>query len=149
MRVIAIIAAFLLLAGCGGSNQTADTKLPSAPTTSTAAPTLTAPPVAQRYPTVEALKDAALAAGLSCPSWVQDNVVQAAAESGTCSDDTVLSTYATDADLQFALENLQGMNEMMKEKNVPVGPQLIGANWIINAPGADGLASKLGGTVER
>ncbi|MFG1820720.1 hypothetical protein ACGFIF_43680 [Kribbella sp. NPDC049174] len=143
MRLLAtIIAAVLLLAGCGTDDkQTAE---------STPAPTSPAgPPTAEKYQTVEALKDAAVGFGLSCPSWVQDNAVQAAAESGTCSDDSVLSTYATDADLQFALENLQGMNEMAKENNVPVDPQLIGPNWIINAPGADKLAGKLGGTVER
>jgi hypothetical protein len=132
----------LTITGCGSGKAS---EAPAATATTIA----TTPPTAQRYQTVAALKEAAVAAGMSCPNWVQDNVVQAAAESGTCSDDSVLSTYATDADLQFALENLQAMNEMAKEKNVPVDPQLIGPNWIINAPGADKLAPKLGGTVER
>ncbi|TDX03986.1 hypothetical protein [Kribbella sp. VKM Ac-2566] len=141
------IGAALLLAltitGCGADKPAA--QAPAATPSATA----TTPPTAQRYQTVEALRDAAVAAGMLCPTWVQDNVVVAAAESGTCSEDSVLSTYATAADLQLALENLQGMNELAKENKIPVDPQLIGANWIINAPGADKLAPKLGGTVER
>lgn len=90
-----------------------------------------------------------MSAGLPCPAWEQDNVVKFAAESGNCSDDAVLSTYATDADLQEAVETMRGMNEMLTQNGIEATPLLIGANWIINAPAADKLAPRLGGTVER
>jgi hypothetical protein len=130
----------LTITGCGGDQ-------PAATVTSSA--TVTMPPTAQRYPTVEALKDAAVAAGLPCSGWVQDNVVTEAAESGHCTDADVLTTYTTDADLQAAVENARSMNEMLKENKVETTPMLIGPNWIINAPTADKLAPKLGGTVQR
>lgn len=86
---------------------------------------------------------------MTCPAWTQDNVVIDAAESGHCSDDNVFTTYITDADLQAAVENARGLNELMKENKIEPAPNLIGPNWIINAPGADKLAVKLGGTVQR
>jgi hypothetical protein len=145
--MIATSAVVLLLAGCGASNADQAGESSAAPATPTA--TVTTPPTAQRYPTVEALKDAAEAAGLPCSGWVQDNIVTDAAESGHCTDEDVFTTYITDADLQAAVENARGMNELLREKKIDPGPTLIGPNWMINAPTADKLAEKLGGTVQR
>ena len=134
-------AAALVLAGCSSHNQPQ-----AAPS-----PTPTGPPVAQRYGTVVALKDAAVQAGFTCPKWVQDNVVQDSAESGHCADDDVFSTYATSADLQTGADNIKGMNQMMRDNHLDPGVVLVGPNWIINAPDPDvtRLVKKLGGTVER
>lgn len=141
-RTIALaVTVMFVLAACASKQPTKETAAPAADSTT--------PPSAQKYQTVVALKEAAVAAGLSCPAWNQDNVVQAAAESGNCSDDTVLSTYVTDADLQFAVRNMQDMGELLKEQNIPDNPILVGPNWIINAPTADKLADVLGGIVDR
>jgi hypothetical protein len=144
MRTIIGVALLVALTvtGCGLDKGT------GAPD-STPTPTATPPPTAQPYQTVEALKDAAVAAGMTCANWVQDNVVKEAAESGHCSDEDVFTTYTTDADLQAAVENARGMSEMLRENKIEPSPNLVGVNWIINAPGADKLAPKLGGTVQR
>ncbi|WP_432888596.1 hypothetical protein ACQPYH_08035 [Kribbella sp. CA-245084] len=130
----------LIVTGCG-TKQAAVSEAPSA--------TATSPPSAQRFQTVVALKDAAVAAGLPCSTWVQDNMVQSAAESGNCAEDTVLSTYATDDDLQTAIDTLRALDELMTEQKLKPDPRLIGPNWIINGPMADRFAVQLGGTVDR
>lgn len=137
---IAVIATIgLSMTGCSSSKDE-PTAAPVSSTTSSGP---------QSFSTVAALKDAAVAAGLACPSWKQDNLVAAAAESGSCSEETVLSTYATDADLQGALETMRGLNELMVENKLVPTPLLIGPNWIINAPSAPDLTGGLGGTIER
>ncbi|MFC6160573.1 hypothetical protein [Kribbella jiaozuonensis] len=133
----------LIITGCGSTPPAAN----ETPATTSAASS--SPPSAQRYQTVAALKDAAVAAGLPCSTWTQDNVVQTAAESGNCTEDTVLSTYATDGDLQSAIDTLRDLNELMTEQKLTPDPILIGPNWIINGPTADNVAVQLGGTVER
>lgn len=144
MKTAGVVMALLLglaLAGCGSDDEPEAATAPSS-----SSPTSQGP---KTFSSVGELKDAAVAAGLACPSWKQDNVVQAAAESGTCSDETVLSTYATDADLQTAIGNLRDINELMKEQKLEPTPILIGPNWIINAPDAPSLTGALGGTVDR
>lgn len=136
---IALVVIGLAVTGCGSSNDD-----PTAAPVSSA--TSSGP---KSYSTVASLKDAAVAAGLPCPVWNQDDVVVAAAESGTCGEDTVLSTYATADDLQTAIGNLRGMNDLMKANKLEPVPLLIGANWIINAPDAASLTGALGGTIER
>jgi hypothetical protein len=148
MRMIATITAALLLAGCG-ANKAAESAPPASPSTVTVTPTPTGPPVAQRYATVEALKNAAVGAGYACPAWVQDNVIPSAAESGTCSDESVVNpdvfmTFASQADLDEILP-------VFKSKVGVSGANLIGPNWIINADDAAAvtrLAAALGGTVQ-
>jgi hypothetical protein len=140
MAVIAIVG--LAVTGCSSSKDNkATTAAPVSSTTTSSGP--------KSFSTVASLKDAAVAAGLACPTWTQDNVVESAAESGTCSDDTVLSTYATTADLQSALDTLRSINQLMREKKLEPTPLLIGTNWIINAPSAASLTAALGGTIER
>jgi hypothetical protein len=148
VRAIAIIVAVGLLAGCG--SKTAESAPPAAPSTVTVTPTPTGPPTAQRYATVEALKDAAVGAGYYCATWVEDDVIPFAAESGTCSDAStvnpdVFATFAKQADMDETLP--------VFESKVGVGGALlVGPNWIINAddvPSVTRLAAKLGGTLER
>jgi len=92
---------------------------------------------------VTELRDAAVAAGYPCPSWVQTNKVEAAAESGNCSDADVFSTYATPGQLEDAVTRLKAMNGVFKSV------VLVGENWIINSDNARDLRSKMGGTILR
>jgi hypothetical protein len=62
---------------------------------------------------------------------------------------TLLSAYATDDDLQTAIDTLRDLNELTTEQKLKPDPILIGPNWIINGPTADKVAAKLGGTVDR
>jgi hypothetical protein len=149
MRIIATITAVLLMAGCG-ANKAVENTPPAAPSTVTVTPTPTGLPAAKRYATVEALKDAAVGSGYACPAWVQDDVIPFAAESGTCSDESVVNpdvfmTFANQADLDEQLP-------VFESKVAVGGALLIGPNWIINAdnvPSMTRLAAVLGGTVKR
>lgn len=150
MRLIAAITiTVVLLAGCGSSTRT-ESAPPAASATVTVTATPTGPSAAQRYATVEALKDAAVRAGYKCPAWVQDNVIPFAAESGTCSDASALNpdVFAT-----FARQSDQDETLPVFESKVAVGGALlVGPNWIINAddePSVTRLAAALGGTLER
>lgn len=137
-RTTAMAFSGLVLAGCSGATDAA--KPPATSSTMKAPASSTpAPVVAQSYSTVVELKDAAIAAGLPCPRWRQTNVVTLAAESGTCSSDSVLSTYATSAALQRSLDAFLSF----PIKSVI----LVGPNWIINAEQAPTLAAAMGGTV--
>jgi hypothetical protein len=152
MRVAtgAALVALCGVAGCGGEQQGPPAPGPAAAAASTTTTVSANEPQGPReYATVAALKDAAVAAGMACPTWKQDDVVEVAAESGTCSDSTVLSTYATTADLQTAVENMRGMKKMLNDNGIEPTPLLIGPNWIINAAEAPTLVDGLGGTVER
>lgn len=137
------IASILTLSGCGegGDEPTARKSSPSA------SASMSGPAKDVRYSTVSALKDAAVAAGYVCTNWEQDNVVDLAAESGHCSDEDVLSTFATESDLESQLEVSKGTDELLKEAGVATVPTLVGPNWMIHGLGADGLADDLGGTV--
>lgn len=94
------------------------------------------------YQTVAELKDAAVAAGLPCTAWVQDNLVEYAAGSGTCSESSVLSIFASEDDQMAAIANI-------RERAEGQGPVavLLGANWLIVAPEVVHLAGKVGGVV--
>lgn len=96
--------------------------------------------VVQEYSSVTELRDAAVAAGYECPSWTQSNHVTAAAQSGSCSDVDVFSTYLSEAAVQDNVEGLKSFGEIHL---------LVGPNWIINIeqPALDMLAAGLGGTV--
>ena len=148
MRIFATAAAVLLLAGCG-SNKAAEGAPPAAPSTVTVSPTPTRPPAAQRYVTVEALKDAAVGLGYDCPAWVQHTVIPSADESGTCSEESAVNP---DVFMTFANQAHMDAQRPVFESKVGVGGALlIGPNWIINAddvPSITRLAATLGGAVD-
>jgi len=98
---------------------------------------------------VSELRDAAVAAGYTCPSWKQDNVVVFAAESGNCSDADVFSTYATPGQLEEAVAQMKANNEMLAAATVAVDPILVGENWMINGAGVIGIQPLMGGTILR
>ena len=146
MKLRAIIAAVLLLAGCS-ANKAGESTPPAPPSTVTVTPTPTGPPSAQRYATVEALKDAAVGAGYACPAWVQDDVIPFLRNVAPkpLPDRHGEPSHFKQADLDEQLP-------VFESKVAVTGALLIGPNWIINAddvPSITRLATKLGGTVER
>ncbi len=94
------------------------------------------------FGSVAELKAAYESAGGECSDWTQGNKVTAAAESGECDSDTVLSTYASDGDKQTAVANLKSLSDLIGGVTF-----LVGGNWIINDSDAANLQKKLGGTV--
>lgn len=100
----------------------------------------TAPERDARYSSVEALRDAFVNAGGECPDWDQANQVTLAAESGVCSETSVLSIYLTQADRDELVANYKAFGFIE-------GTLLVGDNWVINDPNAKELSKRLGGTL--
>jgi hypothetical protein len=145
MRIGLVAAALALgvLGACGGGSDEGG----GAPD---GQPAATPTPTASELGTVSSVtevRDALVDAGYVCSNWDQSNVVDLAAESGSCDDDSVLSTYASAGDLQAQLDSNRDMDKLFEENGVELTPNLVGPNWIVNAPGADKYADALGGTV--
>ncbi|WP_067428586.1 hypothetical protein [Nocardioides jensenii] len=151
---LATLALCLLLAltSCGGSadgdggSKGANTATPAATAESTPEPQFEKDAA---YGTVQELHDAAVEAGYVCANWKPEHNVTLAAESGTCSDEDVFSTFASQGDLQSQLDLHREMNELLADADIDPSPMLVGSNWIINGDNAPALQSMLGGTVER
>ena len=158
MRVAAglLVPVLLALAACGTG--TADSASASAPLSSAAAsptltPSATAPTTgaAVEYGSLDDLHQAVDAAGYPCDDWAQDDLVTNAAESGSCSDDDVLSTYVTDSDLQDQVDQYQENNEMLEDADIDPSTVLVGPNWIVSGeeePVQD-LRAAIGGRILR
>ena len=131
-----------LLSGCGGKDATTDDAKSKATSTASAGPVEPA-----RYGSVTELRDAAIEVGYVCENWVGDNRVNLAAESGTCDDESVLATYASDADLQAQLDTDKELTGLMTENGIESTPVLVGPNWIFKAPEAPAVREKLGGVI--
>lgn len=99
--------------------------------------------------TVEELKDAAVAAGYACASWDQTDVVDLAAESGSCSDADVFATYATESDRDEQVDQERGIADLVRDVGLDVSPVLVGPNWTIKGPEVAAIAEELGATVMR
>ena len=140
----AIVTVTVALAGCGDGASSEGDALASAPESSKAA----SPMPDARYGTVEALKEAAVAAGYDCRRWRQDDAVTLAAQSGTCSGDSVFATFSSEGDLQRQIETYRELDELGEELDIKPDPRLVGPNWVINVPEAASLQPALGGTVE-
>lgn len=138
VRTALAVGALLIAAGCGGGSSSDGSDKAATKPTSKALGNVSS---------VVALRDALIAAGYDCPSWKQDNIVKLAAESGSCDDDSVLSTFASDSDLQAQLDTTRALNQMSVDANVQPTPVLVGPNWMFSAPEAGEYASEVGGTV--
>lgn len=145
-QVMAVATMLCLISACGDDGDAPDSGVqPSVTSTEPSTPTETSPEPDAMYGSVVELRDAAVAAGLECPNWRQSNKVTAAAESGTCSSSTVLSTYLSERDKREVVANHKQFNDMLDDDD----PVLVGPNWIINSPQAAELQQLLGGTVVR
>jgi hypothetical protein len=118
--------------------------------TTPVAPESSSPSVVKdaRYGSVTDLKDAAVLAGLPCPTFELSNQVESAAQSATCSDDSVLSTFATDADLQKMLANYRSSSDVFIQQGIEPSSLLVGQNWVINASEVLALQPIMGGVVD-
>lgn len=105
------------------------------------------PPEGETYGSLAELRAAAVAAGLPCPKWVGDNALALAAESGNCSDESVLSTYASHTDLQDQLEQEKENNKLSLALDLETSPILVGPNWLIKASDAAVLKKAMGGVL--
>lgn len=125
----ALFLTLLLLAGCGVKQGQSDP-----------APSRTeAGTYSERFTTVVALKDALAEAGYVCPNWVQSDNVVKALQSGSCTDDDILSIYLDSAAVQASIEALKGSGEAVS--------LTVGENWIVNTPKAEAVSQLIGGTV--
>jgi len=152
----AIAAAALLLAGCSGAASSSDAASAAPAATSASANTQSQPPPTSAAPTtaspsaasarefasVTALRDAYVAAGGVCTGWVQDNEVDAAAESGNC-DTGVLMTFLSPSSAQEQATTLKQLHE---DSGIP-GQFAVGGNWILNTDDSAAVATAMGGTV--
>lgn len=137
MRGVRLVAAAALLCAAACSDDSGSSPARKAPA---------APEPDASYTTVVELRDAYLAAGGRCPHWVQTNRITEAAESGECSRSMVLSTYATPAALDRAVDDLKSLKELFHGDSDPF---LVGPNWILNGPQSVDVAGQLGGTLQR
>lgn len=101
------------------------------------------------YQTVADLKDAAVAAGLPCTVWIHDDVASRCLESGTCSDSSMLSIYASEEDQLAAIGDIRQLAEDTARTGREPVYVLSGANWLIVAPEVEvlHLAGRIGGQV--
>jgi hypothetical protein len=134
----AFVLALALLASCGG-----DGTLPADVTEASS----DAPAQAAEYGSVTELKNAAVEAGYVCSTWEVDNVVALAAESGSCGDDSVLSTYASQEDLQSQLDIEKEASTLLTDNGIETTPTLVGPNWLFKAPEAVELRESIGGVL--
>lgn len=93
------------------------------------------------YGSVDDLREAYEAAGGDCSSWEQANQVTAAAESGMCDSNTVLSIYTSTSDRDGVVAGIRSFGDVLSIS------LLVGANWIINSPDASDVRDSLGGTL--
>lgn len=124
---------------CGGSSESAEPGVKESAT-----------PVREdlgNISSVVELRDALIEAGYDCPNWDQSNIVDLAAESGSCSDSDVLSTFASQGNLQDQLDTSRGMDQLSIDAGLESDPSLVGPNWIFRSPDADAYAEQLGGTI--
>lgn len=157
LRWVIPLAATVLVAGCSSSGG-GETSAPSTasavvetnpvPTSPPPTPTPTQALKNQTYGAVTDLRDAAIAAGYACDSWVEDDKVTNAAESGNCSDNDVFCVYASESSRDAQISQTRANNETLISAGIDPSIVLFGPNWSINLStkrAADLLRLGLGG----
>jgi hypothetical protein len=122
----AVVASAVLLTGCA----------------SVSAPK---PAKATTYQTLSQLRTAYQAAGGTCPVWIEDDDISAAAQSGGCNNGIILSTYLTAADVLKETDTLRDPDDNGGSSTQSRSELLIGPNWIVTGPSVRKLQPKLGG----
>lgn len=133
-RTSTMSALALLLAACGAGG----TESAAMPAASPPAPSVTRD---ARYSDAVQLKDAAVLAGYSCPSWTPAQEMVDASSRGSCSDADVFSIFPSDAALDRTVSFLRdaGLGTVL----------LVGPNWTINSEKGqlEAIRGTLGGVV--
>lgn len=83
---------------------------------------------------VAELRDAVVQAGYPCQDWTQTNVVANAAESGSCSERDVLSTYASQPDRDAQVAQERANKDLLRSAGLEPGVTIVGPNWMANLP---------------
>ncbi|QXT62257.1 hypothetical protein [Tessaracoccus palaemonis] len=135
-RTALAVAAMLLLAGCGATDA-AESTTPATAATEPFPGALSSAPVAQRYESVEALRDALGAGGYYCTDWQRDDRVALALQSGQCSDADVLMIFTGESAVHEAAQNLKAL----------VTNFVVGENWIVNTDRPYAVTYAIGGTI--
>lgn len=99
------------------------------------------------FQTLDDLKAAFVSAGGSCPSWSENDDIQAAAQSGICRNGVTLSTYLNGADLLGEVKLLRDLASGADDGSGTAKRTelLIGSNWLVAGPSIRDLQAKLGG----
>jgi hypothetical protein len=79
--------------------------------------------------------------------WLEDDDIQAAAQSGTCGDGITLSTYLNGAELLGQVKLLRDTASSGDDgTSEPTRTELlIGSNWLASGPHVRRLQAKMGG----
>lgn len=104
------------------------------------------------FGTVTELRDALVDEGFRCPDWVQDDTVETATESGSCTggDEDKLMVFATDAHLKEQLEVMDEARAKLEELGLKEGVRVAGDRWLVflwDADDAVKVAGALGGKI--
>lgn len=97
----------------------------------------------QRYDTLTQLRDAAVAAGLECPSW-ETMTRQDGSLRGDCSSTALFVLFSDKGQRDDAVEALREANDFEAAYSYPV---LVGENWLVNSSLAPDLQDAMGGEV--
>lgn len=133
---LVLVASALFAASCSSAS---DLSEPEAESSS---------PVVEKdanYSTIEEFRDAAIEAGLECPSWAERTGSTYAAAAGDCSDSAVLSIFSSESQRDEQVAVLKSIT--IKGEGQPL---LVGPNWMINGPLEDleAVQPVLGGIVD-
>jgi hypothetical protein len=135
------------LSACAPASAASDGAAPtSAAPSETVTPTpIPTPSTNLSYTSLTELRDATVMAGYACPNWDQDDEVDNASESGSCTDSDVFTLYDTDADLRAQVQTYRNLAEEWPDSETKI---LVGPNWILSLPveAFDNLQLNLGGT---
>jgi len=149
MRSTKLLVAGLLTLSLAACSFDSEPGSPS-PTKGSPSPTEEGPQPLSEVGSVTELRDALVEAGYPCADWTQTNDVANAAESGSCSEEDVLSTYASESDRDAQVTQERANKDMLREAGIDPGSTIVGPNWMVNlSAGTDieGIHAVLGGTL--
>lgn len=148
MRISRLIVAGLLAVSLAACASEVESQTAPEVVSEETSPTEEEPQPLGEVGNVTQLRDAVVEAGYPCPNWTQTNFVTNAAESGTCSDKDVLSTYASQADRDAQVAQERVNKDMLRAAEITTGSTIVGPNWMV-ALSADadieGIHAVLGG----
>lgn len=140
MRLIPVLAAAVLLAGCTSTSSAP----PSVTSPSTSQPASAAAVPATGYKSAVDLRDAVTAAGYPCEAWSLTNDVETAVESGRCSDSDSFAIFKSISEVRAMSA---GYTAGVAKGDLDGTSALFGTNWVLLLPtdDIDKIESAMGG----